>query len=155
VGGSTGFGAARRFREAVDRLGPAPEPHAVLDLWAEDPSWRHPHPEYVHVIAGGGPLDGSCEGGRRGAADRRELAVGRPALRAGALRRDRLGAGARVRASTATGVGSGVPVERRTAHECRFDAGRLVRFKVYSEREDALRAADRYRATYEDVRRDR
>jgi hypothetical protein len=30
-----------------------------------------------------------------------------------------------------------------------------VRFKVYSEREDALRAADRYRATYEDVRRDR
>jgi ketosteroid isomerase-like protein len=57
--------------------------------------------------------------------------------------------------ATATGVGSGIPVERRTAHECTFDAGRLVRFKVYSEREDALRAADRYRATYEDVRRDR
>lgn len=54
--------------------------------------------------------------------------------------------------ATATGVGSGIPVERRTAHECTFNAGRLVRFKVYSDREDALRAG-RARATYEDVRR--
>ncbi len=43
--------------------------------------------------------------------------------------------------ATATGVGSGVPVERRTAHECTFSSGRLVRFKVYSDREDALAAA--------------
>jgi ketosteroid isomerase-like protein len=42
--------------------------------------------------------------------------------------------------ATATGVGSGVPVERRTAHECTFDDGRLVRFKVYSDREHALKA---------------
>jgi hypothetical protein len=45
--------------------------------------------------------------------------------------------------ATATGVGSGIPVERRTAHECTFEAGRLVCFKVYSEREDALEAAGR------------
>lgn len=43
--------------------------------------------------------------------------------------------------ATATGVGSGVPVERRTAHECTFSHGRLVRFKVYSDREEALRSA--------------
>ena len=43
--------------------------------------------------------------------------------------------------ATATGVGSGVPVERRTAHECTFSGGRLVRFKVYSDRDDALEAA--------------
>lgn len=49
--------------------------------------------------------------------------------------------------ATATGVGSGIPVERRTAHECVFEAGRLVRFKVYSEREDAVKAADRDRTT--------
>jgi ketosteroid isomerase-like protein len=42
--------------------------------------------------------------------------------------------------ATATGVGSGVPVQRRTAHECTFEAGRLVRFKVYSERDAALEA---------------
>ena len=41
----------------------------------------------------------------------------------------------------ATGVGSGVPVERPTAHECTFSDRALVRFKVYSEREDALKAA--------------
>jgi ketosteroid isomerase-like protein len=40
--------------------------------------------------------------------------------------------------ATATGVGSGVPVERRTAHECTFSDGHLVRFKVYSDREKAL-----------------
>jgi ketosteroid isomerase-like protein len=43
--------------------------------------------------------------------------------------------------ATATGVGSGVPVERRTAHECTFNDGSLVRFKVYSDREEALKAA--------------
>jgi ketosteroid isomerase-like protein len=43
--------------------------------------------------------------------------------------------------ATATGVGSGIPVERRTAHECTFSGGRLVRFKVYSDRNDALKAA--------------
>ena len=52
--------------------------------------------------------------------------------------------------ATATGVGSGIPVARRTAHECRFEGGLLVHFKVYSDREDALRAAGRDRATYED-----
>jgi ketosteroid isomerase-like protein len=45
--------------------------------------------------------------------------------------------------ATARGAGSGVPVERRTAHECTFREGRLVRFKVYSDREQALAAAAR------------
>lgn len=43
--------------------------------------------------------------------------------------------------ATATGVGSGVPVERRTAHECTFSDGSLVRFKVYPDHERALEAA--------------
>jgi ketosteroid isomerase-like protein len=40
----------------------------------------------------------------------------------------------------AQGIESGVPVERRTAHECTFRDGRLVRFKVYSDRAAALDA---------------
>jgi ketosteroid isomerase-like protein len=43
--------------------------------------------------------------------------------------------------ATATGRGSGVPVERRTAHECTFSDGSLVHFKVYSDRDEALEAA--------------
>jgi ketosteroid isomerase-like protein len=43
--------------------------------------------------------------------------------------------------ATATGEGSGIPVERRTAHELTFEDDRLVRFKVYSDRGDALAAA--------------
>jgi ketosteroid isomerase-like protein len=43
--------------------------------------------------------------------------------------------------ATATGKGSGVPVERRTAHECTFRDGSLVHFKVYSDRGVALKAA--------------
>ncbi len=42
--------------------------------------------------------------------------------------------------ATATGIGSGVAVERRTAHECTFANDRLVRFKVYSDRGKALEA---------------
>jgi ketosteroid isomerase-like protein len=42
--------------------------------------------------------------------------------------------------ATATGVGSGVPVARRTAHECTFKDGLLVRFKVYPDRDAALEA---------------
>jgi ketosteroid isomerase-like protein len=43
--------------------------------------------------------------------------------------------------ATATGSGSGVPVERRTAHALTFSDGTLVNFKVYSDREAALDAA--------------
>jgi hypothetical protein len=40
------------LRRAVERLDPEPEAEAVLALWAEDPSYRHVHPE-VEWSAGG------------------------------------------------------------------------------------------------------
>jgi hypothetical protein len=40
-----------------------------------------------------------------------------------------------------SGEGSGVPVERRVAHEITIRDGLLVRFKVHSDRREALRAA--------------
>ena len=42
---------------------------------------------------------------------------------------------------TATGGGSGVPVERRNAHELIFRDGLLVRLKVHADRQAALEAA--------------
>jgi ketosteroid isomerase-like protein len=48
--------------EAVDGLGPEPEPDAVLALWAEDPSFRHLNQEVVWEIAIGGPLDVEATG---------------------------------------------------------------------------------------------
>jgi ketosteroid isomerase-like protein len=48
--------------QAVDGLGPEPEPDAVLALWAEDPSFRHLHHEVVWEIAIGGPLDRETTG---------------------------------------------------------------------------------------------
>jgi hypothetical protein len=41
---------------------------------------------------------------------------------------------------TATGQESGAPVEIRAAHECTIRYGRLVRFKVYGDRAEALEA---------------
>jgi ketosteroid isomerase-like protein len=41
---------------------------------------------------------------------------------------------------TAEGRSSGVPVEQRTAHELTIRNGRLVRFKVYLDRAEALEA---------------
>jgi uncharacterized protein len=42
---------------------------------------------------------------------------------------------------TATGQGSGTPVEARAAHEFTIRDGRLVRFKAYIDRSEALEAA--------------
>jgi ketosteroid isomerase-like protein len=42
---------------------------------------------------------------------------------------------------TAVGEGSGVPVERRTAHEITIRDGVVVRLKVYADRTEALEAA--------------
>jgi SnoaL-like domain len=50
------------WREAVDPLGPAFERQAVLDSWAEDPSWRYVHPEVVWEIVGVGPLEQKATG---------------------------------------------------------------------------------------------
>jgi ketosteroid isomerase-like protein len=41
----------------------------------------------------------------------------------------------------ATGTGSGAPVELRNAHEFTIRHGVLVRFKVYGDRDEALKAA--------------
>jgi ketosteroid isomerase-like protein len=43
--------------------------------------------------------------------------------------------------ATATGQGSGAPVEVRPAHELTIRDGLLVRFKVYVDRAEALEAA--------------
>jgi hypothetical protein len=43
--------------EAVDRLGPEPEPEPVLTRWADDPSWRHFHPEGRRAIVWGGSFE--------------------------------------------------------------------------------------------------
>ena len=50
------------LREFLDRLGPTPEPAAVLAGWAEDPSWRYLHSEVEWELVGGGPLDTKATG---------------------------------------------------------------------------------------------
>jgi hypothetical protein len=48
--------------EAVEELGPEPQPDAVLALWAEGPSFRHLHQEVAWEVAIGGPLDVEATG---------------------------------------------------------------------------------------------
>jgi hypothetical protein len=53
------------LREQLERLGPDPDPDEVLAVWAEDPSYRHAHPEIAWDTSGlglGGPaLKGPSE----------------------------------------------------------------------------------------------
>jgi hypothetical protein len=40
--------------EIVEQLGPDPQPDAILAFWAQDPSWRHVHPDIEwHASAAG------------------------------------------------------------------------------------------------------
>jgi LmbE family N-acetylglucosaminyl deacetylase len=33
------------IRRVLERIGPDPRPEAVLAAWAQDPGWRHVHPD--------------------------------------------------------------------------------------------------------------
>jgi hypothetical protein len=48
--------------DLVARLGPAPEPDAVIAARAEEPTWRHHHPEAEWETVFGGPLDSKATG---------------------------------------------------------------------------------------------
>jgi len=43
-----------RMRETVERLGPDPQTEAVLAFWAEDPTWKHVHPDVEWDTSGSG-----------------------------------------------------------------------------------------------------
>jgi hypothetical protein len=130
------------FREIVDQLGPAAEPDAVLAAWAEDPAWRHVHPEVVWETFGGGPLDakmaGPAEVGSWWATDWAE------AWEAYAYRiveyRD-LGEWVLTPVDVrATGRG-GIPVEMRTFEIRKVREGKVAVVKVFLTEAEALEAA--------------
>jgi hypothetical protein len=56
------------IRAGLQRLGPDPRPEEVLALWADDPGWRHAHPELELDLMATGPLGvkarGAAEVGR-------------------------------------------------------------------------------------------
>src|ERR671930_2455613 len=52
------------LRESVARLGPDPQPEAVLAEWAEDPAYRYVHPEIVWDTSAGGTFGTVARGPR-------------------------------------------------------------------------------------------
>jgi limonene-1,2-epoxide hydrolase len=50
------------IRDLLQRLGPDPAPDQVLAAWAQDPSWRHAHPEIEWDTSGIGGLGAAPKG---------------------------------------------------------------------------------------------
>ena len=50
--------------ESVERLGPDPQPEAVLADWAGDPTWQHAHPEIEWDVTAAGAVGGVARGPR-------------------------------------------------------------------------------------------
>src|SRR5256885_5751588 len=48
--------------ESVERLGPDPQPEAVLADWAGDPTWQHAHPEIEWDVTAAGAVGGGGRG---------------------------------------------------------------------------------------------
>jgi hypothetical protein len=46
------------IRGALERLGPDPEPEAILAFWAEDPGWQHAHPDIEWDTRAAGAVGG-------------------------------------------------------------------------------------------------
>jgi len=59
-----GLDVATIIREAVDRFGPDPDPAVVLSEWAQDPAWRHIHPEIEWDLTGTGAVGVTANGPR-------------------------------------------------------------------------------------------
>ena len=49
-------------RALVERAGPRPDADAVLSLWADDPSWRHAHPEIEFDVTATGAFGAIVKG---------------------------------------------------------------------------------------------
>jgi hypothetical protein len=59
-----GQNAVQVIREMVERLGPDPQPEAVLAWWAEDPAWQNMHPEIVRDVNATGAFGSVARGPR-------------------------------------------------------------------------------------------
>ena len=69
VGVVRGYNAAHEggdvippIREALDRLGPDPEPDAVLAVWAAEPAMQHLHADIEWDVAATGAIGTSVRG---------------------------------------------------------------------------------------------
>jgi ketosteroid isomerase-like protein len=50
------------IKAALDRLGPQPTRDEVLSLWAQDPGWRHVHPDIEWDVTGVGAVGSTTKG---------------------------------------------------------------------------------------------
>ena len=122
----------------IHRPHAAPRPRSTL---RRSPKLATPDTEFDFTDAyPDGPVVRGIDGVRR---DRCELAWwDASALRPGTLPRRRWRAGARLRArQPQRGSGAGSRWSAAPPTKCTFSSGRLVRFKVYSDQDDALAAA--------------
>ena len=55
---------APAIHDAVERLGPDPDPAVVLATWAEDPSWRYLHPDIEWDVSATGSVGATARGPR-------------------------------------------------------------------------------------------
>jgi ketosteroid isomerase-like protein len=127
--------------EAVDRLGPDPEPDDVLALWAEDPSFHHLYPEVVWEVAIGGPLDVKATGPTeilRWWAEWLEL--WESYVYRAAEYRD-LGEWVLTSVDVRARGRDGIPVEMRTFEVRRVRDGKIVECRIFETERRALEAA--------------
>src|SRR5215210_5375538 len=50
------------IRTVLERIGPVPQREAVLAAWAQDPGWRHVHPEIERDTSATGAMGGVARG---------------------------------------------------------------------------------------------
>ena len=129
------------IRTYVERLGPAPEPEAVLALWAEDPGWRHVHPECEWEVAGGGPLDTKVAGPTGVARWWAEWTEVWESYVYRVVEYRDLGEWVLALVDVRARGRGGIPVETRTFEIRGFREGQVAVCRVFSSEPDALKAA--------------
>jgi|SRR5690349_15236594 len=129
------------IRASLERFGPDPQPEVVLAQWAEDPAWRHMHPEIEWDVTATGAFGTVVRGPREVAlwwADwveawesyayqvREYRDLGEWVLTASDIR--------------ARGRG-GIPVEMRTFELRQVRDGKVARYRGFLSEAEALESA--------------
>jgi ketosteroid isomerase-like protein len=129
------------IREYVERLGPTPDPDAVLAVWAEDESWRHFHPEGEWEVANSGVLDIKAVGPVEIARWWNDWAEAWDRYTYRVVEYRDLGEWVLAVIDLQARGRGGIPVETRTFEIRRVRDGKVAVCRVFSSEQEALEAA--------------
>ncbi len=129
------------FRAGAERLGPDPQPDAVLAFWAEDPAYRNMHPEIEWDVTATGAFGTVAHGPRELALWWTDWSQAWESYVYRIIERRDLGDWILTRSDVRARGRGGIPVEMRTFELWQVRDGKIAVYRAFLSEQEALEAA--------------